>query len=118
MIRKFINDILRNDINEKLLQYDAGKVLKIDEKTYIIADHMIGAEELFSVGEPVYDEDGNLMGYLGVGIFEHLNYSTDNNLRIPVDYWQICLTTEDCTSGKKVFTYWHNEEKKRRVKND
>lgn len=112
MIERFIKDIL-NDKEEKLLQYDAGKVLKKDGK-YIITDNMIGAEELFSVGEPVYDEDGNLMGYLGVGMFDHLNYSTENNVRIPVEYWQICLPTEDCISGKQVFTYWHNKAKKKK----
>lgn len=107
MIKRFINDILREDIDDEKLQYDAGNVLEIGG-IYFIVDRMIGADELFSVGQPVYDEDGNLMGYLGVGLFNHLNYSTENNVRIPVEYWQICHPTEDCISGKQVFTYWHN----------
>lgn len=111
-IRRFLNDTLMNEINEELLQYDAGKVLLVDDR-YIVVDHMKGAEELFSIGQPVYDNDGKLMGYLGIGLFDNLNYSTDKNVRIPVDYWQICLPTEDCISGKQVFTYWHNEAKKK-----
>ena len=46
MIKRFVNDILRDDIDEKLLQYDAGEVLRIDDR-YIIAGHMIGATEKF-----------------------------------------------------------------------
>ncbi len=112
LIGKFLNDLLMDEIDEKLLQYDAGEVLLKDDK-YIIINHMKGAEELFSIGQPVYDNDGKLMGYLGIALFDNLNYSTDKNVRIPVEYWQICLPTEDCISGKQVFTYWHNRAKKK-----
>lgn len=111
MIKWFVDDILMDEIDEKLLQYDAGEVA-LKDGNYIITNNMLGARELFSIGQPVYDNGGRLMGYLGIGLFNHLNYS-DRNMRIPVEYWQICLPTEDCISGKQVFTYWHNRAKKK-----
>ena len=46
----------------------------------------------------------NIMGWLGIGLFEILNYSA--KVRVPCEYWQICLPTKFCETGKQVYTYW------------
>jgi len=70
-----------------------------------------GAEDLFSIGQPVFDdtEEGRLMGYLGVDLWEHLNYSTDgryNKIEIPAERWRIFCPTKYCEPGKKIILYW------------
>lgn len=92
------------DINIET-KYDAGRVGRY-ENNYIITFEKIGARKTFSIGQPVYDEDKNLMGYLGIGLFRYLDYATDARVRIPVEHWTICLPTEYCVEGKKVYTYW------------
>lgn len=89
-------------------EFDAGKVCANDGE-YIISYEMQGARETFSVGQPVFDKDGNLMGYLGIGVFNHLDYATTEPIRIPVEYWKICLPTKHCEVGKKVYTYWQHK---------
>ena len=108
-ISRFINQYDIEDI-EVSTQYDAGQVCDNDGK-FIISYETRGAKDTFSVGQPVFDKDGNLMGYLGIGVFAHLDYSTTKPIRIPVEYWNICLPTKYCECGKKVYTYWQNEFK-------
>ena len=86
-------------------EYHAGMVTK-HGNGFMISDQTKGAEETFSVGQPVYDKDNNLMGYLGIGLYANLDYSTERQVRIPVEYWIICLPTKFCESGKRVYTYW------------
>lgn len=104
-IIKFI-DQLEQGINKKSLKYDAGVICKSD-CGYIIGYNMKGAEELFSIGQPVYDKDGFLMGYLGINFFHNLDYHTETEIRIPCECWEICMPTKDCVVGKKIYTYWH-----------
>ena len=56
--------------------YDAGTVCEKDGN-FIIGYEMKGAEETFSIGQPVYDVDGNIMGWLGIGLYSSLNYSSE-----------------------------------------
>ena len=108
MINNFINQYR----SEEMLatKYDAGKVIKCGDQFGICCE-MGGAKETFSIGQPVYDKDFNLMGYLGIGFWEHLDYAGD--IRIPVERWAICLPTEYCIEGKQVFTYWQMIEAKK-----
>jgi len=112
---KFINDGSVFNVKPKFIeqmkmekvdrQYDAGVVCENDGN-YIIGYEMQGAEETFSIGQPVYDKDKNLMGYLGIGLYANLNYYTEGQIRIPVEHWIICLPTKYCEVGKRVYTYW------------
>ena len=97
---KFIEQLKIKDMDR---QYNAGVVCE-EDGNYIIGYEMQGAEETFSIGQPVYDKDKNIMGWLGIGLFENLNYSA--NVRVPCEYWQICLPTKFCEAGKQVYTYW------------
>ena len=104
-IRKFVDDYT----GEYPTSYYAGYILA-RYGDFLIAGEMKGANETFSIGQPIYDKDGNLLGYLGIGLFANLDYATE--IRIPVEYWKICLPTEHCESGKEVYTYWQNKERK------
>lgn len=108
-IKKFI-DHYKDDVPVDALKYHAGNVVD-DEYGFHIGWEQYGAQETFSVGQPVYDEHGNIMGYLGIGLYSNLDYSTDGGIRIPSEYWQICLPTQHCKAGKKVFTYWQNKKR-------
>lgn len=101
---KFIEQIKIKDMDR---QYDAGVVCERDGN-YIIGYEMQGAEETFSIGQPVYDKDKNIMGWLGIGLFKNLDYSA--KVRVPCEYWQICLPTKFCEVGKQVYTYWQMAE--------
>lgn len=107
MIRKFITQFNENQIFDT--HFDSGHVTCINGN-FAITENMTGAEEMFSVGQPVYDVAGNLLGYLGIGLFMNLNYAC--KIRVPVYYWQICMPTPYCKKGVKVRTYWQNEERK------
>lgn len=100
MIAKFIDQINEKDISTK---YNAGVVCEKDGN-FIIGYEMKGANDTFSIGQPVYDKDKNIMGWLGIGLYRHLDYVADE--RIPCEYWQICLPTRFCEVGKQVYTYW------------
>ena len=101
---KFIEQLKIKDMDR---QYNAGVVCE-NNGNYIIGYEMQGAEETFSIGQPVYDKDKNIMGWLGIGLFENLNYSA--KVRVPCEYWQICLPTKFCEVGKQVYTYWQMAE--------
>lgn len=97
---KFIEQLKTKNMDR---QYNAGIVCEKDGN-YFISYETQGAEETFSIGQPVYDKDKNIMGWLGIGLFENLNYSAE--IRVPCEYWQICLPTKFCDVGKQVYTYW------------
>lgn len=103
-IKKFIDHYKDEDVDTA---YHAGRVIRYDNN-FAIGYEMRGAEETFSIGQPVYDEDKNLMGYLGIGLYGALNYSS--KIRIPVEHWVICLPTSYCEIGKKVYTYWQTKK--------
>lgn len=103
-MEKFINQI------NQTTEYDAGKVVDVDGH-YAICYEMRGASETFSIGQPVYDEVGNVMGWLGIGLYPSLDYAV-KGLRVPCDYWEICLPTKFCKLGKKVYTYWQEQAMK------
>ena len=92
-------------------KYHAGTVVKYGNY-FMIAYETKGANETFSIGQPVYDKDNNIMGYLGIGLYAHLDYCTEGNIRIPVEHWTICLPTQHCVEGKTVYTYWQAIEPK------
>ena len=102
---RFIDHYKDENVTTK---YDAGIVHKYGND-FIIAYEQMGARDTFSIGQPVYDKDENLMGYMGIGLFANLNYSTEGQIQIPVEYWSICLPTKHCIGGKKVFTYWQTK---------
>ena len=89
-------------------QYSAGTVCR-NGNDFIVGYAQTGAEDTFSVGQPIYDDNGNLMGYLGITLYENLDYSAD--IRIPVEKWKICMPTKNCEEGKRIYTYWQNKEK-------
>lgn len=95
-------------VSEKELEYDAGR-LSLHNGDFIVDHAMRGAEETFSIGQPVYTDEGELIGYLGIGLFGNLDYYLDNlELRVPVEYWKICLPTKHCVPGVHVNTYYQN----------
>lgn len=101
MVPRFIDDYKRG--KQFATEYSAGVVCE-DEDGFHIGYEQMGARETFSVGQPVYDGDDHLMGYLGIGVYMHLDYAA--NIKIPVERWEICLPTRNCKAGKKVYTYW------------
>ena len=105
--------IRQNKIDEESLNYDAGIVLGYDDGEFIISKEQKGAENTFSVGQPIYDKNKNKLGYLGIGLYKNLDYYCENvkEEKIPVYYWKICNTTNHCKCGIKVFTYWQNFNK-------
>lgn len=97
--------------SEQDTKYSAG-VVSEDNGEFIVGYETMGAQATFSIGQPVYDIEGNIMGWLGIGLFENLDYATNKNVRIPCEYWKICLPTKYCEVGKKVYTYWQMLEMK------
>lgn len=104
MISRFIDCYKDTNVETK---YDAGHIVQ-DDGEYVVGCAQFGAERTFSIGQPVYDKDHNLMGYLGIGLFHHLDYAAD--MRIPSEKWVVLMPTKYCEEGKKVFTYWQNKK--------
>ena len=81
---------------------------------YIVSWFQLWAETSFSIWQWVYDEEWNIMWYLWIWLFSNLDYAV--KIRIPCNYWKICLPTEHCRVWKKVVSYWqkyfkeHNED--------
>ena len=106
-ISRFIDQI--DSGNEYDTEYSAGIVSEQKGNGFSAAWGQYGAIETFSIGQPVFDGGGNLMGYLGISLYSNLDYSAKE--RIPVEYWKICLPTEYCREGQKVYTYWQNKKR-------
>lgn len=105
MILKFTE---QNSIENGDLQYYGGRVTH-NNGEYIVGYSQRGAENTFSICQPVFDKDNNLLGYLGIGMYSHLDYTNHpHNINIPVYYWKICNPTKHCKVGIEVFTYWQN----------
>lgn len=98
----------QNNIESGSLQYSCGRISS-NNGEYIIGYSQKGAEDTFSICQPMFDEDNNLLGYLGIGMYSHLDYSDHpHKLNIPCYYWKICNPTKHCKVGIEVFTYWQN----------
>jgi len=98
----------QNSIESGSLQYFGGKFAH-NNSEYIIGYSQKGAEDTFSICQPMFDEDNNLLGYLGIGMYSHLDYSDHpHKLNVPVYYWKICNPTKYCKVGIEVYTYWQN----------
>ena len=60
-------------------------------------------------GQPIYDTNKNKLGYLGIGLYNNLNYTNhSHNIDIPCYYWMICNPTQYCKDGIIIHTYWQN----------
>lgn len=106
MIKRFIEQIKSEEPIDT--SYDAGYVSE-HAGDYIVTREMYGAWVTFSVGQPVYDEDLHLMGYLGIGLYPGLGYACE--VPTPCEYWSILNRTKYCKAGKKVLTYWQYKER-------
>jgi hypothetical protein len=107
--KRFANDReLAVDYSD-YLKYKAGHIV-VSGKDFIIAESQGGAEETFSIGQPVYSNGGMLLGYLGLTMYDNLNYSNSTSeLKLPVERWCVCLPTKYCTAGLYVKTYWQKK---------
>jgi hypothetical protein len=116
IIEAFINQEPITD--EFILGLSAGRVWNYDGRL-AVGHEQIGAQETFSVGQPIYDKDNNLMGYLEIGVLNNLNVSVEgkdfHGEDIPSFYWGIGKPTKHCEKGKKVYTYW---QRWKEVKNE
>lgn len=98
----------QNSIKEDSLQYSAGKVHS-NNGEFIIGYEQKGAKDTFSICQPIFDKEKNLLGYLGIGVYRSLNYThCPHDIDIPVYYWKICNPTKYCKVGIEVYTYWQN----------
>ena len=105
MIKEFTK---QDSIEGGYLKYSAGNVY-FNDGDYIIGYEQKGAEDTFSICQPMFDNESNLLGYLGIGMYQNLNYTHHpHNLDIPCYYWKICNPTKYCKVGTEVFTYWQN----------
>jgi hypothetical protein len=108
MVELFINQ--KPVADEKILELFAGFIY-LHKGVYGIEQEQYGARDTFSIGQPVYDKENNLMGHLEIHVYDTLHYYAEGeNLKenIPVEYWAVGNPTEHCKEGKRVFTYWQN----------
>lgn len=104
MIKEFIE---QTSINKDLLKYDAGKVYGYEDNLYLVNNSEHGALGTFSTSQPVYDDENNLLGYLGLNVLRCLNYTkTPQGEDIPVPIWEICNPTKYCKAGVHINTFW------------
>ena len=105
MILEFIKQY---NIEVGSLQYSCGRISS-NNGEHIIGYSQKGAEDTFSICQPMFDKDNNLLGYLGIGMYRNLNYThKPNGIDIPCYYWKICNPTQYCQVGIEAFTYWQN----------
>ena len=96
-IKRFVDDC-DTKYDDFTLSLSAGY---IDEEGAICNEQM-GAKDTFSIGMPVYAEDGNEIGRLSIGLLRNLNYysRTEDALKIPVEYWRVDGYTGDVQNIK------------------
>lgn len=100
-------DTDRDDIDNDDLKYSAGIVTEtLNFNMVSLPDQ--NAVRTFRIGMPVYDPDNNLLGYLGIGMYNHLTYKYDDihGEAIPYECWIICKPTKYCKEGVHIKTYW------------
>ena len=94
------------------LKHNAGSVYHYHDGTFQIGFETNGAAETFSIGQPIFDPEGHMLGYLGIGIYDNLNYADrvkdlqGNDIECPVERWVIENPTKYCEHGVPVRTYW------------
>lgn len=69
------------DIDESTLELNAGYV----DKDGVICNYQAGIGNTFSIGMPMYDENGTMLGRLCIGLFYNLSYDDGT----PCHYWHI-----------------------------
>lgn len=112
IIKKFIDCYEDENVETK---FDSGKVSETNYG-FLINGAMLGAEQTFSIGQPVFNEDGDVLGYLGITILEYLHYVADDfDGIIPCEVWKIEQPTNHCKHGIKVYTYWQNKERRNKL---
>lgn len=107
-------------VDEGLLKYSAGHIVKDwngGRICYMASSEQYGVRKTFSIGQPVFNREGKLLGYLGIGLLDALNYATKaDGLDIPVEHWEIDLPTQECQDGVAIYTYWQNRARKEQEK--
>jgi hypothetical protein len=99
-IKLFINEY-KTKYDNKTLSYYAGEICQDGD----ITNQQRGAEETFCIGMPIFDEEGNELGKLSIGLFEDLNYSVlDMEIKIPVETWRVDGYKSDVR--KRIKTYY------------
>lgn len=84
-IKTFIDDC-KTEYKDFNLSLRAGY---IDEQG-VICNAQQGALDTFSVGMPVYSEDGVELGRLSIGLWKSLDWSQDKvGMEIPVHHWRV-----------------------------
>lgn len=76
---------------------------------YIIVQTYKELEETFSIGQPVYDCNYNLVGYLSIKLYASTYTYKKNDselLKVPIYYWIVGNPTKYCKSGSYIYTYW------------
>ena len=115
MIEEFI---YQNSIDKNALQYSSGFVYE-EKYGFIINSQQYGAEDTFSVSQPIYDVDHNKLGYLGIGCFDSLDYTHNpHKENVPCIFWRIENPTKYCKHGVKVYTYWQNYNETEKINED
>lgn len=98
-IKTFIDDCT-TEYKEFELSLRAGYI----DEDGIICNAQMGAIDTFSVGMPVYDDDGVELGRLSIGLWKNLDWAQDKiDIKIPAHYWRV-----DGYKGKKqTVKTWH-----------
>jgi len=98
-IKRFVDDC-NTEYPEFNLSLSGGY---IDEEG-IICNAQYGALDTFSIGMPIYTEDGEEIGRLSIGLFKNLDYAKKaGELDIPVEYW---LVNDYSGKRQSIKTYW------------
>lgn len=100
-IEKFIEQ-KENEIDKNCYKYDWWYIVE-DNWEFVIAYSQVWASESFSIWQQVFDKEWNLMWYLWIALYNHLDYGRD--IRVPYEKWVICLPTEYCKEWKEVVGY-------------
>jgi len=95
--------------DEFILSLSAGRVSQRDYG-FQVAYEQMGAQGTFSIGQPVYNIENQLMGFLSIGLYESLDVHIENKdchgENIPAYFWRIDNPTSACQHGEKVYTFW------------
>lgn len=97
VLRIFVNEVDR-ELSEKDLQYTAGRVyseyrsgLGLETEQGQIGYEQVGAQETFAIGMPMFSQEGEYIGRLGIGFYDCLPWAKRDgrDKEIPVHFWKI-----------------------------